>query len=464
MGFPLDYQLYMMFYYLCRSSFFFFFLCLLFNYYNENTFVYSFVHQYYNQNPNVKHNVNVNANQYSSPFQLQSKLSQFQVQKYNTHNYAYKTNTNTDSTTQKLENIISQSHRKNFKRVLLCQLYAAASASRATDFDETKGYSTYVVPKFLPIEELSSMEELKSCFGLSRQLKRPLSVSDKLKSIFLGLKSKYSNLNHEDEINSLYRFFGLPYLADGKFSTLVNRYEAMMEKYKKDRKMKILIDWNLDKIIDHIIYMRIVHGQQLLNAEDNVTYKFIKNRFIEMDKTKLERNKEKLGLLSSQEREKAIETKAKENYRRNSLLSYLNPIAYVQYYVFTLQKSFVGLNGANITYLAVLAPLYIMVYNYITTTLFARIFGSFLASWVLYSKGLPTDQGGRAPPISRSRLKEAISCVFFMGFVGVLFGKLYVAGSFPIPFEYTTREQWNTFMALIGMLLAPNLFTVRFRQ
>ena len=64
----------------------------------------------------------------------------------------------------------------------------------------------------------------------------------------------YGSLYHEDYVDAC-RSLGVP--QDIEEGALAKKVEALMVKYEKDRKKRIMIDWAHDKILEHRLFLQL---------------------------------------------------------------------------------------------------------------------------------------------------------------------------------------------------------------
>ncbi len=116
----------------------------------------------------------------------------------------------------------------------------------------------------------------------------PASRWHKLTRGLLRKKPAYADLMHEDYVEAC-RSLGVPTdIEEGKLQAKV---DALMVKYEKDRKKKIMIDWSHDKILEHRLFLQL--DGQAEKPPGGVDARMLDERFLELSQ------KDMLDLMTS---------------------------------------------------------------------------------------------------------------------------------------------------------------------
>jgi len=88
----------------------------------------------------------------------------------------------------------------------------------------------------------------------------------------------YEGLRHDDYFEACRQLGVPPDIDEGKLAAKV---EALLVKYEKDRKKKIMIDWSSDKIMEHRVYMQL-EGKAYKPVGEPVDMRLLDERYLDI--------------------------------------------------------------------------------------------------------------------------------------------------------------------------------------
>jgi hypothetical protein len=94
----------------------------------------------------------------------------------------------------------------------------------------------------------------------------------------LGKAPVYEGLKHDDYVEACRQLGVPPDIDEGKLAAKV---EALLVKYEKDRKKKIMIDWASDKIMEHRLFMQL-EGEASKPVGERVDMRLLDERYLEI--------------------------------------------------------------------------------------------------------------------------------------------------------------------------------------